>query len=79
MYQKLKRWTDRWDVLDLIQDILILHMKLTGAEKIILEQAHCSGQVRHGKRGDASLQDQSTLIFLIGWIRNMFLKEHQNH
>ena len=39
----------------LIQDILILHMKLTGAEEIILEWAHRSGQVRHGKSGDAAL------------------------
>ena len=38
----------------LIQDILILHMKLIGAEEIILEQAHRSGQIRHGKNGDAS-------------------------
>ena len=29
-------------------------MKLTGAEEIILEWAHRSGQVRHGKSGHAS-------------------------
>ena len=38
----------------LIQDILILHMKLIEAEEIILEKAHHSGQMRHGKNGDAS-------------------------
>ena len=39
----------------LIQDILILHMKLIGAEGlIILERAHRSGEMRHGKNGDAS-------------------------
>ena len=38
----------------LIQDILILHMKLARAEEIILERAHRSGQLRHGKSGDAS-------------------------
>ena len=29
-------------------------MKLTGTEEIILEWAHRSGKVRHGKSGDAS-------------------------
>ena len=38
----------------LTKDILILHMKLTGAEETIFEWDHCSGQVRHGKSGDAS-------------------------
>ena len=38
----------------LIQDLLILHMKLIGAGEIIEERAHCSGQMRHGKSGDAS-------------------------
>ena len=38
----------------LIQDILILHMKLIGAEEINIERAHRLGQMRHGKNGDAS-------------------------
>ena len=29
-------------------------MKLIGAEEIILERAHRSGQMRHGRNGDAS-------------------------
>ena len=38
----------------LIQDILILHMKLVGVEEITLEWAHRSSQMRHGKNGDSS-------------------------
>ena len=53
-----------------IQDILILHMKLTGAVDIILERAHRSGQVIHGKSGDASPRPIHVKFF------NWMSKEH---
>ena len=36
----------------LVQDILILHMKLVGAEDIIIERGHRSGRSKRTANGD---------------------------